>query len=61
MSTPLLLTSNPGSSTIKIGLNSVLDSAASRIAHGLIDLRHQPLWYLVTIQEIGRIAVGAPR
>jgi len=43
MSAPLLLTFNPGSSTIKIGLYSVLDSAASRIGHGLIDLRHQPL------------------
>ncbi|SOE53487.1 acetate kinase [Burkholderia sp. OK233] len=43
MSAPLLLTFNPGSSTIKIGIYSVLDSAASRIGHGLIDLRHQPL------------------
>ncbi|RDJ99749.1 acetate/propionate family kinase [Paraburkholderia lacunae] len=43
MSAPLLLTFNPGSSTIKIGLYSVLDSSASRIGHGLIDLRHQPL------------------
>ncbi|HYS64877.1 MAG TPA: acetate/propionate family kinase [Paraburkholderia sp.] len=43
MSAPLLLTFNPGSSTIKIGLYSVLDSEASRIGHGVIDLRHQPL------------------
>lgn len=43
MSAPLLLTFNPGSSTIKLGLYSMLDRSASRIGHGVIDLRHQPL------------------
>ena len=43
MSTPLLLTFNPGSSTVKFGLHNMLDGEASRIGHGMIDLRHQPL------------------
>ncbi|NYH14146.1 acetate/propionate family kinase [Paraburkholderia bryophila] len=43
MSTPLLLTFNPGSSTIKIGLFSVTAGEARRIGQGMIDFRHQPL------------------
>ena len=40
MSTPLLLTFNPGSSTIKIGLFSVTAGEATRIGQGMIDFRH---------------------
>ncbi|RKE37956.1 acetate kinase [Paraburkholderia sp. BL23I1N1] len=43
MSTPLLLTFNPGSSTIKIGLFSVTTGEATRIGQGMIDFRQQPL------------------
>jgi acetate kinase len=43
MSTPLLLTFNPGSSTVKIGLFSVAAGKATRVGQGMIDFRHQPL------------------
>jgi acetate kinase len=43
MSTPLLLTFNPGSSTVKIGLFSVVGGTAVRIGQGMIDFRRQPL------------------
>lgn len=43
MNMPLLLTFNPGSSTIKIGLFGVASSAATRIGQGTIDFREQPL------------------
>jgi acetate kinase len=43
MSAPLLLTFNPGSSTIKIGLFSVSSSGATRIGQGMIDFRRVPL------------------
>ncbi|SDG10539.1 acetate/propionate family kinase [Paraburkholderia phenazinium] len=43
MSTPLLLTFNPGSSTVKIGLFSVVAGTAVRIGQGMIDFRRQPL------------------
>lgn len=48
MSTPLLLTFNPGSSTIKIGLFSVTAGEATRIGQGMIDFRHQPLRHHLT-------------
>lgn len=43
MSAPLLLTFNPGSSTIKIGLFSVVAGEAPRIGQGMIDFRQKPL------------------
>jgi acetate kinase len=43
MSVPLLLTFNPGSSTVKIGLFSVAAGGAQRIGMGSIDFRHTPL------------------
>jgi acetate kinase len=43
MSAPLLLTFNPGSSTVKIGLFSVTADGARRIGVGSIDFRHTPL------------------
>ena len=43
MSTPLLLTFNPGSSTVKIGLFNVVEGVAVRVGQGMIDFRHQPL------------------
>ena len=43
MSAPLLLTFNPGSSSIKIGLFSVSSNGATRIGQGMIDFRHAPL------------------
>ncbi|AJZ56802.1 acetate kinase [Paraburkholderia fungorum] len=43
MSTPLLLTFNPGSSTVKIGLFSVVAGEATRIGQGMIDFRQKPL------------------
>lgn len=43
MNAPLLLTFNPGSSTVKIGLFRVAGGEAARIGQGMIDFRHQPL------------------
>ncbi|ABE35978.1 acetate kinase [Paraburkholderia xenovorans LB400] len=43
MNDPLLLTFNPGSSTVKIGLFSVSAERATRIGQGSIDFRHAPL------------------
>jgi acetate kinase len=43
MTTPMLLTFNPGSSTIKIGLFSVVAGEAVRVGQGMIDFRLQPL------------------
>ncbi|MBN3848824.1 acetate/propionate family kinase [Paraburkholderia sp. Ac-20342] len=43
MNAPLLLTFNPGSSTVKIGLFRVTSGAAVRIGQGTIDFRQQPL------------------
>jgi len=43
MNAPLLLTFNPGSSTVKIGLFRVISEAAVRIGQGTIDFRQQPL------------------
>ncbi|WP_029004457.1 acetate/propionate family kinase [Azorhizobium doebereinerae] len=43
MSGHILLTFNPGSSTIKLGLFSADADAVRRIGKGVIDLRHRPL------------------
>ena len=43
MNAPLLLTFNPGSSTVKIGLFRVTSGAAVRIGQGMIDFQQQPL------------------
>ncbi|CAH0348249.1 acetate/propionate family kinase [Aquabacterium sp. CECT 9606] len=40
---PLVLTFNAGSSSIKMGLFSVLDGQATQVGKGVIDLRAQPL------------------
>lgn len=42
-STPLVLTFNAGSSSIKMGLFSVVNGQAVQVGKGAIDLRHQPL------------------
>jgi acetate kinase len=43
MSGAILLTFNPGSSTIKLGLFAVEADAPRRLGKGVIDLRHTPL------------------
>ncbi|GGF60997.1 acetate kinase [Azorhizobium oxalatiphilum] len=43
MSRHILLTFNPGSSTIKLGLFDATPEAVKRIGKGVIDLRHKPL------------------
>ncbi|WP_144156221.1 acetate/propionate family kinase [Paraburkholderia sp. BCC1885] len=43
MNAPLLLTFNPGSSSVKIGLFRVTPEAAVRVGQGTIDFRQQPL------------------
>jgi acetate kinase len=43
MSDPLLLTFNPGSSTIKIGLFKVTGGKPARVGHGKINVRREPL------------------
>lgn len=48
MSDPVLLTFNPGSSTIKLGLFEITGDAPRRLGAGVIDLRHQPLLLEVT-------------
>ncbi|MFA6153887.1 acetate/propionate family kinase [Mesorhizobium sp.] len=48
MSDPVLLTFNPGSSTIKLGLFAITRGAPRRLGAGVIDLRHQPLLLEVT-------------
>lgn len=48
MSDPVLLTFNPGSSTIKLGLFAITGDAPRRLGAGVIDLRHQPLLLEVT-------------
>ena len=60
MSAPLLLTFNPGSSTVKIGLFSVTAGEATRIGQGTIDFRHQPLrLHLVNGSKTGEIPLKA--
>jgi len=43
MSEGILLTFNPGSSTIKLGLFAIESGKPRRLGMGVIDLRHQPL------------------
>ncbi len=43
MSAPLLLTFNPGSSSVTIGLFRVSSDGAARIGQGTIGLRRAPL------------------
>lgn len=43
MSSPILLTFNPGSSTIKLGLFAIEAESPRRLGKGVIDLRHTPL------------------
>src|SRR4051812_46792866 len=43
MSSRVLLTFNPGSSTIKLGLFALEGDAPRRLGAGTIDLRHTPL------------------
>ncbi|KCZ83992.1 acetate/propionate family kinase [Hyphomonas jannaschiana] len=45
MSGPLLMTFNAGSSSVKIGLFSIVGETLKRIAHALIDFRHSPLTF----------------
>jgi acetate kinase len=60
MSAPLLLTFNPGSSTIKIGLFSVVAGEAMRIAQGMIDFRHPPLrLHLTNGSKTGEVPLKA--
>ncbi|MCX5570175.1 acetate/propionate family kinase [Kaistia nematophila] len=43
MATPILLTLNPGSSTIKLGLYALDEGGPRRLGRGIIDLQHDPL------------------
>ena len=61
MSDPLLLTTNPGSSTIKFGLFRVTGRKPVRIGSGKIDLRRSPLELdLSNDGEAIRIPLSAP-
>lgn len=55
MSTPLLLTFNPGSSSLKIGLYEVVRETPTRVGLGTIDFRSKPL--LLHLDEGGKITV----
>ncbi|WP_158905544.1 acetate/propionate family kinase [Burkholderia sp. L27(2015)] len=60
MSAPLLLTFNPGSSSVKIGLFSVGADGAKRIGMGSIDFRHTPLsLHLIDGDKVRDIALKA--
>ncbi|QKC85215.1 acetate/propionate family kinase [Mesorhizobium sp. NZP2077] len=48
MTDPVLLTFNPGSSTIKLGLFAIRADVPDRLGKGVIDLRHQPLALQIT-------------
>ncbi|MBZ9674445.1 acetate/propionate family kinase [Mesorhizobium sp. ES1-1] len=48
MSDPVLLTFNPGSSTIKLGFFAITGETPRRLGAGVIDLRRQPLLLEVT-------------
>ncbi|WP_413776851.1 acetate/propionate family kinase [Mesorhizobium sp. AR07] len=48
MTDPVLLTFNPGSSTIKLGLFALKAGVPHRLGKGVIDLRHQPLALQIT-------------
>ncbi len=48
MSGDILLTFNPGSSTIKLGLFAIEDNRPRHLGKGIIDLRHTPLTLHIT-------------
>jgi acetate kinase len=48
MSAKMLLTFNPGSSSVKIGLFAIGDAGPAQIARGVIDFRRDPLTFKVT-------------
>jgi acetate kinase len=48
MSAKMLLTFNPGSSSVKIGLFTIGDAGPAQIARGVIDFRRDPLTFKVT-------------
>lgn len=48
MTDPVLLTFNPGSSTIKLGLFALKAGVPHGLGKGVIDLRHQPLALQIT-------------
>jgi acetate kinase len=61
MSDPLLLTFNPGSSTIKFGLFRVTNQEPVRIGDGKIDFRCNPLELVLSHDgETIRIPLNAP-
>lgn len=61
MSDPLLLTFNPGSSTIKFGLFRVIDQAPIRFGSGSIDLHGTPLELRISNgSKAARVALSAP-
>ncbi|MFG1463902.1 acetate/propionate family kinase [Xanthobacter sp. DSM 24535] len=53
MSDHILLTFNPGSSTLKLGLFAVADDHARRLGKGIIDLHHTPL--TLSVSEGGQV------
>lgn len=60
MSAPLLLTFNPGSSSVKIGLFHVSADGATRVGQCSIDFRHAPLsLHLVNDDTVHDIALKA--
>jgi acetate kinase len=50
----ILLTFNPGSSTIKLGIYALATSGPRRVGSGMIDLRHAP--FMLHISEGGQTA-----
>ena len=59
--TSILLTCNPGSSTIKLGLFLRKDRTLERLGMGIIDLRRKPLaLHIVAGPEVVDIALKAP-
>jgi acetate kinase len=48
MNAPLLLTFNPGSSSVKIGLYEVANERPTRVPLGTIDFRSKPLLLLAS-------------
>ncbi|MFG1466356.1 acetate/propionate family kinase [Xanthobacter sp. DSM 24535] len=61
MSDRILLTFNPGSSTIKFGLFAIEADAPRRLGKGVIDLRHKPLTlHIVQGPTTADIPLAAP-
>jgi acetate kinase len=61
MSDPLLLTFNPGSSTLKFGLFRVTECAPIRLGGGSIDLRRVPLGLdIANGDTLTRVPLSAP-